>query len=64
MFGQGEKFWEVDLQGAQHVTRFGKIGYPGQKRIKWFDTEEAAAADVERLVREKTRAGFCEKSRV
>lgn len=52
------KFWEIEQRGAEHVVCFGRIGTAGQTRTKAFASLEAAAADVEQLVAEKTRKGY------
>jgi len=54
----GDKFWEIDVVGAAHTVRFGKIGGAGQERTKTFASAAAAAVDAERLVGEKTGTGY------
>jgi DNA ligase-1 len=56
--GTSSKFWEIELRGAEHTVSFGRIGTSGQTRTKAFASLEAAAADVELLVAEKTRKGY------
>jgi DNA ligase-1 len=56
--GSSSKFWEIEQRGAEHVVCFGRIGTAGQTRTKAFASLEAAAADVEQLVAEKTRKGY------
>src|SRR5262249_39698677 len=54
------KFWSIDVQGAKHVIRFGKIGSAGQTQEKTFPTPELAQAEAEKLIREKTKKGYVE----
>jgi predicted DNA-binding WGR domain protein len=56
------KFWEMDYtEGESSFTvTFGKIGTAGQTQTKSFDTSEKAAAESEKLVKEKTRKGYLE----
>jgi DNA ligase-1 len=60
--GSSSKFWEVTLDGTQQIVRFGKIGSPGQKRLKSFPSPGAAETDTRKLINEKTRKGYKEKS--
>lgn len=55
---KSHKFWEITLEGKSHTVRFGKVGTDGQTRTKSFKTAEAAAVDVERLVKQKTGKGY------
>lgn len=52
------KFWEISVSGASHTVRYGKIGTDGQSKTKEFDDDEAAAADAEKLIKEKTKKGY------
>lgn len=54
------KFWELALDGAQHVVRYGKIGSAGQMRLKTFASPAAASADAAKLIAEKTGKGYRE----
>ena len=54
------KFWEISVEGASHTVRYGKIGTDGQSKTKEFDDDEAAAADAEKLIKEKTKKGYAE----
>jgi predicted DNA-binding WGR domain protein len=56
------KFWEIEVDGAAHVVRFGKIGTDGQTKRKPFPSEEAALADAKKLVAEKTKKGYVDAS--
>lgn len=41
------------------VRRWGRIGSTGQRLEMWFDEAAAAHAALERLLRAKTRRGYC-----
>lgn len=58
--GRSSKFWEVSQQGKEVTVRFGRIGSEGQSNVKSFADETAAAAHVEKLIREKTAKGYHE----
>jgi DNA ligase-1 len=58
--GNSSKFWEVCRQGKEVTVRYGRIGSEGQSNAKSFPNEAAAAAHVEKLIREKTGKGYCE----
>ncbi len=58
--GKSNKFWEISLQGNQHMVRFGRIGAQGQSQTKIFPDRTAASRDADRLIREKTRKGYRE----
>jgi ParB family transcriptional regulator, chromosome partitioning protein len=52
------KFWEAVIQGNAVVVRFGRIGTLGQKRPKELASPEAAAKELQKLIREKTNKGY------
>jgi len=56
-----EKYWEIQLVGTKVTVRFGKIGADGQLKVKEFDTKEAAQAEYDKLIKEKTKKGYIEK---
>ena len=58
--GTSSKFWEISAQGKEVTVRYGRIGSEGQSNVKSFPNEAAAAAHVEKLIREKTGKGYCE----
>ena len=60
--GAASKFWEVTVDGSTINIRFGKIGVAnGQTTVKEFDSNEEALAQVEKLIKEKTKKGYVEK---
>lgn len=58
--GSASKFWEVRQDGASFTVAYGKIGTAGQSKTTPCASEEAARAEVEKLVREKTKKGYQE----
>lgn len=57
-FEMDEKFWSIQLSGAAHTVRYGKIGTNGQEKTKDFPDEAAAKKDHDKLVEEKTKKGY------
>lgn len=58
---ESEKFWEATLEGSNIRIRWGKIGIQGQTQIKEFGSPAEAAAQLEKLVAEKTKKGYVAK---
>jgi predicted DNA-binding WGR domain protein len=58
---KAEKYWEITQVGKNVTVRFGKIGADGQLKVKEFDNKEDAEAEVEKLIKEKTKKGYVEK---
>lgn len=56
--GDSKKFWEIEVDGATHTVRFGKLGTAGQERTKTFPSEKEARADAGRLIVDKTSKGY------
>jgi len=54
----GTKFWTIELAGKQLTTRFGKIGSPGQTRLKKLASPAVARAELERMVAGKVKEGY------
>jgi len=59
--GSSSKFWEVSRSGCEVITRWGRIGSAGQSKAANYATEDAAAAQAGKLIREKTAGGYVEK---
>lgn len=57
------KFWEVTQNGPTFTVHFGKIGTKGQVKEKTCATAEEAAVEVEKLIKEKTKKGYIEKTK-
>jgi uncharacterized protein (TIGR02996 family) len=60
--GTSAKFWEVTVAGSSCTTRFGKIGTAGQSSTKAFGSPGDANKEANKLVAEKTKKGYVEKS--
>jgi uncharacterized protein (TIGR02996 family) len=58
--GTSNKFWEVSTTGSELRIRFGKIGSDGQTKLKQLASPAAAAAEMAKLIAEKTRKGYAE----
>lgn len=58
--GSSNKFWEVAVEGANLVVRFGKLGASGQTSLKAFGDAAAAQKAADALIAEKTRKGYLE----
>jgi predicted DNA-binding WGR domain protein len=56
-----EKFWEIEVSGASHTVRYGKIGTAGQAKTKSFASEQDARRDADKLIAEKTKKGYAER---
>lgn len=54
------KFWEVETRGSELRIRFGKLGTDGRLSEKDLGSAAAAAAEAEKLVREKLKKGYLE----
>jgi DNA ligase-1 len=52
------KFWEIEVRGKQHLTRFGKIGSPGQVRLTEIGSATACRSDAEKRAIQKRREGY------
>lgn len=55
------KFWEIEVKGGAHVTRFGKVGTAGQTRISELGGATAAQSDAEKRALQKRKEGYVAK---
>jgi predicted DNA-binding WGR domain protein len=55
-----DKFWEAWVKDAIFYYRFGKIGSPGQTKLKRFTTDADAEVELEEKLQEKLKQGFAE----
>jgi predicted DNA-binding WGR domain protein len=60
--GTSNKFWEVVANGKELRIRFGKIGSDGQTKLKQLATPAAATAEMAKLIAEKTKKGYRERT--
>lgn len=58
--GTSAKFWEIERDGTDVITRWGRIGTDGQSKTKGFPTEEKAEAELAKMTRLKVRKGYKE----
>jgi DNA ligase-1 len=59
MVNQAEgKFWEIEVRGKQHITRFGKIGSQGQMRLTEIGSASACKTDAEKRAVQKRKEGY------
>lgn len=56
--GGSSKFWEIELDGSDLTTRWGRIGTNGQSKTKTFPTEVKARTEHDKLIAEKTGKGY------
>jgi DNA ligase-1 len=61
--GSSNKFWEVWVEGNDCVTQWGKIGTDGRETVKGCDSPAEAQAMMAKLIAEKTKKGYKEKTR-
>jgi formylglycine-generating enzyme required for sulfatase activity len=60
--GTSNKFWEVWVEGNYCVAQWGKIGTEGRETVKECKDHAAAQAEMTRLIAEKTKKGYKEKT--
>jgi len=58
--GKSNKFWEVEVQGTEVTTRWGKIGTAGQTKTKDLGTAAKALAHSEKQLKSKIKKGYAE----
>jgi DNA ligase-1 len=56
--GSSSKFWEIELDGCDLTTRWGRIGSNGQSKTKTFASPEKARVEHDKLIAEKTGKGY------
>ena len=52
------KFWEIEVRGGQQITKFGKLGSPGQTRLAELGSASGAKSDAEKRAMQKRKAGY------
>ena len=58
--GSSNKFWQIQVCGAEVHIQFGRIGTSGQFVTKSFPDEAAAAKHADKVTREKIVKGYAE----
>jgi predicted DNA-binding WGR domain protein len=56
--GTSSKFWRARVDGKTLYVNYGKIGTTGQTQVKDLGSPSAAAAEYDKLVREKRKKGY------
>ncbi len=56
--GSSSKFWQITVDGARHVVRYGRLGTGGQSKEKTFADPAAAEGAAEKLIGAKLRKGY------
>jgi len=59
---KSDKFWEIEDEGKLLKVRFGRCSTAGQRQQKEFGSEGEVLKAAEKLVREKVRKGYVEKT--
>ncbi|NVB42435.1 WGR domain-containing protein [Pseudenhygromyxa sp. WMMC2535] len=54
------KFWEINVEGSSFTVRYGKVGTDGVTQTKSYPSDEKAAAEAEKKIRQKTSKGYAE----
>ena len=60
--GTSKKFWEIGIAGKDVTTAWGRIGTPGASKTKAFASPAAAQKEHDKLIAEKTKKGYEEKT--
>jgi superfamily I DNA and/or RNA helicase/predicted DNA-binding WGR domain protein len=60
--GASRKFWEIAVSGNSFTVRFGRLGTAGQSQTKSFPDESTAKREAEKLIAEKVKKGYQEKT--
>ncbi len=53
-----QKFWEIEVRGTAHYTRFGKVGSEGQTRLVELGSATAAQTDADKRAQQKRKEGY------
>ena len=59
--GTSNKFWTIEVSGAEHTVHYGRLGTDGQVKTKAFADAAKAAASAEKLIAEKLAKGYIEE---
>ena len=60
--GASRKFWEISLAESSFTVHYGRIGTAGQTQTKTYPNPERARLEVEKLIAEKLKKGYVERS--
>ncbi|MFZ6719248.1 STM4015 family protein [Undibacterium sp. Ji49W] len=56
------KFWQVEIEATTLTVKYGKIGTAGQEKISSFESVEKAQKEMDKLIAEKTKKGYVQKT--
>ena len=59
---KSQKFWSIDVEGADFTVNYGKLGTAGQTQQKSYATPEAAQKEANKLIAEKQKKGYVEST--
>jgi predicted DNA-binding WGR domain protein len=57
---KSNKFWRIEVDGAEQTVSFGKVGTSGQRKVKSFGSPDEARDDAEKQVAAKLKKGYAE----
>jgi predicted DNA-binding WGR domain protein len=60
--GSSQKFWEISVSGNSFAVHFGRIGTAGQSQTKLFADGEKAKREADKLITEKVKKGYVERT--
>ena len=60
--GTSNKFWTITLDGSTHTVNYGRIGTNGQTSTAEFASDAEALKSYNKLVAEKLKKGYVEKT--
>jgi parallel beta-helix repeat protein len=58
--GSSHKFWEVQVDGTDVTTRWGRVGTKGQSKTKSHADSESAQRDADKQAKKKQAKGYVE----
>lgn len=58
--GSSSKFWQISIDGSSFTVTYGRIGSAGTSKTTACASPDAAKAEADKLIAEKTRKGYSE----
>jgi len=55
-----DKFWTIETNDFQLITRFGRNGTNGQMSVKEFDSKEMVDKAADKIIKSKIKKGYVE----
>lgn len=62
--GNSDKFWEIEVTGANYTVTYGKNGTSGTTQTKSFASDEECLKMAEKILAEKIKKGYSETGEV